>query len=244
MDRIWIAFWMCLSMFTALPLPQSPWEDDLRKHATACLPLAGLLLGLIWWAVAAAAKWLLPELLAGAVIAAYPFLITGFIHLDGFMDTSDAMLSWREKEERLRILKDVHVGSFSVVALALVCMFQLAAAAEIGRLFPLVMIPVLSRCGSAVSVLTLEPLGHSEYADGDDTPRGLAKYVKYIAVGAWALMLIFSGWRGLLCGGAVLGGYALSMRWCVKTLGGVSGDLAGFALTISELCGLIALAIF
>lgn len=235
---------MCLSMFTALPLPQCRWEEDLRKPVVACLPLVGLVLGLIWWALAALARLLLPGMLAGAVIAALPFLLTGFIHLDGFMDTCDAMLSWRDREERLRILKDVHVGSFSVVALVLLAMFQFAAAAELERLFPLAMIMVLSRCGSAVSVLTLSPLEHSEYAAGDETPKLLARYVQYIGAAALVLLLIFSGWRGLLCGAAVLGGYALCMRWCVRTLGGISGDLAGFALTVSELCGVLALAIF
>lgn len=244
MPRILIALKMCLSMFTVLPISARDWEEDLRKPATACLPLAGLLIGLLWWGIAALARWLLPGLLAAAVIAAFPFLITGFIHLDGFMDTSDAMLSWREREQRLKILKDVHVGSFSVVALALLMLFQFASAAELRALFPLVLIPVLSRCGSALSVLTLTPLGHSEYAVEDETPRVLVKCVKYMALCALLLLLLFSGLRGLLCGAAVVGAYVLSMRWCVNTLGGVSGDLAGFALTLSELCGLIVLAIF
>ena len=234
---------MCLGMFTALPLPRCEWENDLRKQSTACLPLVGLVVGLMWWGVAALAKWLLPQMLAGAVIAAFPFLITGFIHLDGFMDTSDAMLSWRDREERLRILKDVHVGSFSVVAIVLLAMFQFAAAAEIQRLFPLALIPLISRCGSSVCVLTLTPLGHSEYAGEEQTPASLVNFVKLLAACALLVLLIFSGWRGLVCGAAVLGGYALSMHWCVQTLGGLSGDLAGFALTVSELCGLIVLAI-
>lgn len=235
---------MCLSMFTALPLPQCKWEEDLRKPATACLPLVGLVIGLMWWAIAALARCLLPDLLSAAIIAAFPFLLTGFIHLDGFMDTADAMLSWREREQRLKILKDVHVGSFSVVALMLLAMFQFAAAAELKRLFPLVLIPLISRCCSAYCVLTIVPLQHSEYAAEDETPRVLFKCIKTMAIAAFVALLLFSGWQGLLCGVAVLGAYALSMRWCVQTLGGVSGDLAGFALTISELCGLIVLAIF
>lgn len=235
---------MCLSMFTALPLPQCKWEEDLHKPAVACLPLAGLVLGLIWWGLSALARYLLPGMLAGAVIAALPFLLTGFIHLDGFMDTCDAMLSWREREQRLKILKDVHVGSFSVVALVLLVMFQFAAAVELERLFPLAMIMVLSRCGSAMSVLTLAPLEHSEYAAEDEAHKALAEYVPYIVAVVLVILLIFFGWCGLLCFAATLGGYALCMRWCVKTLGGVSGDLAGFALTVSELCGMLMLAIF
>lgn len=244
MNKVWTAFRMCLGMFTALPLPQCKWENDLRKGSTACLPLVGLVIGLLWWGIAALARCLLPGMLAAAVIAAFPFLVTGFIHLDGYMDTSDAMLSWRDAEERLRILKDVHTGAFAVVMVVLLAMFQFAAAAELRRLFPLLLIPVLSRCGSAYSVLMLKPLGHSEYAGAAEGAQELAKYVKWTAAAAMILLLILGGWRALLCGAAVLGSYILSMRWCVKTLGGVSGDLAGFALTVSELCGLIALAVF
>lgn len=243
MNPFMTAFVMCLSMFTALPLRNAKWEEDLRRHSTACLPLAGLVVGAIWWAAAALAKWLLPDALAAAAIAAVPFCATGFMHLDGFMDASDALLSWRDRETRLKILKDVHVGSFSVVMLALLMMFQFAACMSVERLFPLLLIPVLSRAGSAYCVLALVPLGHSEYASGQEVPRALIRDVKAMALAALAALLIFGGWRGLIAGAAVLGGYALAMRCCVKTMGGVSGDLAGFALTISELCGLIVLAI-
>lgn len=243
MIKILTAFRMCLGMFTAIPLPRVEWDDELRDYCTACLPLVGLVVGLLWWAAAALAKWLLPAYLAGAVIAAFPFIVSGFMHLDGFMDTSDAMLSWRSREEKLKILKDVHAGSFSVVMLALLALFQFAACMSVERLFPLCMIPVVSRCGSVLSIMTLEPLGHSEYAERKKTPEDILMAEKLIAAAALVLLLIFSGWRGLLCGAGVAAGYAIFMRWCVRALGGVSGDLAGFALTMSELCGLILLSI-
>ena len=39
------------------------------------------------------------------------------IHVDGFMDTMDAMHSYLPREEKLRILKDSHIGAFSVICL-------------------------------------------------------------------------------------------------------------------------------
>lgn len=243
MNGLLFAFRMCLGMFTVLPFGKNCWNESLRRHAIACLPLVGLVVGAIWWAAAALARWLLPDFLAAAVIAAVPFIVTGFMHLDGYMDTSDALLSWRSREERVKILKDVHTGSFAVVMLLLLVLFQFASAMSVERLFPLCLIPVLSRAGSAFSVLSLQPLGHSEYASDEEKPSALIRDVKVMAAAALVLLLVFSGWRGLLAGLAALGGYALSMRACVRSLGGVSGDLAGFALTISELCGLIVLAI-
>ncbi|MBR4746042.1 MAG: adenosylcobinamide-GDP ribazoletransferase, partial [Desulfovibrio sp.] len=56
----------------------------------------------------------LPTLVSGAILCAFPFLITGGIHFDGFLDVTDAVKSWRDLDERRRILKDPNVGSFAV----------------------------------------------------------------------------------------------------------------------------------
>lgn len=77
----------------------------------ACLPLIGLIVGGIW----ALCAWLgsfLPQPLAALLCAAAPWLITGFMHLDGYMDVCDAVLSRRDLETRQRILKDSHCGAF------------------------------------------------------------------------------------------------------------------------------------
>lgn len=244
MRKFLTALDMCVHMFISIPLPPGKWDDGLRRHSTACLPLVGLLIGAIWLGIAALVRALLPAYLAAALAAAYPFLITGFIHLDGFMDTGDAILSWRDREEKLRILKDVHVGSFAVVLLVLLCMFQFAACMSIGNILPLLLVPVLSRTGSAFCVLRLKPLGHSEYAaHADETPRALSHIVLCMAAASLVLLAVLCGWRGLLVGAVTLLAYAACMARCVKSLGGVSGDLAGFSLTVSELCGLIAMAI-
>ena len=41
--------------------------------------------------------------------------VTGGIHLDGLLDTADAMSSYQERERRLEILKDSHAGAFAVI---------------------------------------------------------------------------------------------------------------------------------
>lgn len=242
MSDFGVALNMCISMFTIFPLPVRKWDDRLRKLSTACLPLAGLLIGGIWLGIAHLVRLILPDLLAAAFVAATPFVLTGFMHLDGYMDTSDAMLSWRDREARLRILKDVHTGAFAVVMLAMAMLFQFAACASLKALFPLLCIPVLSRCGSALSVLFLKPLGHSEYAAPElRKEKPYAILVLAMAVSALLVLTLVCDLRGLLTGLAVLGAYALAMWRCVKGLGGVSGDLAGFSLTLSELAGLIVL---
>lgn len=242
MKEVIVALGMAVSMFTVLPLPGASWDEKLRPLSTALLPAVGLGIGLLWRAAAALAV-ALPAYLGSALIAAAPWLLTGFIHLDGFLDASDALLSWRPQEERQRILKDVHVGAFAVVSLVLLALFQFAAAMELRRMGALVLTPVLSRCGSARCALTMPPLGHSEYA-GMDEVRPFRRIPDIAAVLAMLALVLMYGWAGLGVGAVTLAGYAISIHIATRALGGFSGDLAGYALTVSELCGLIALAIF
>ena len=51
-----------------------------------------------------------------AVTLITPFILTGMLHLDGYMDVCDALLSRRDKQEKLRILKDPHTGAFAVIS--------------------------------------------------------------------------------------------------------------------------------
>ena len=239
------AFFMCLGMFSAIPCPYRPWDEDARSLMTACLPLVGAVIGALWYLFALLGRALLPEMLCASLIAALPFLLTGFMHLDGFMDSSDALLSWRPLEQRQKILKDVHCGSFSVVAVVLLAigMFAAASDAKADDLRVLILIPAASRCMSAFCVTALRPIGHSEYAA---LSRSFGTPLAAIVM---LLITIITGWLWI-GGSAALAismtviGYAAAMAWAVHTLKGVSGDLAGYALCIGELCGLIALAAF
>ena len=54
-------------------------------------------------------------------------LLTGGLHLDGFMDTCDGLFSLRAPEERLAIFRDSRVGSFGVVGAATLLLLQWTA---------------------------------------------------------------------------------------------------------------------
>ena len=132
-------------------------------HMLVMFPAIGLMMGLLWYGlfiVLQAAHIAHP--LAAALLTAYPFLVSGFIHLDGFMDCNDAILSRRPLEERRRILKDSHVGAFAVItAILLFLVFFAAIWSALEREAPWAMvsltaIPVLSRAASARAVLVLK----------------------------------------------------------------------------------------
>ena len=115
--REWLdGFCMAWGMFLAIPCPARRWNEAARRKMVACLPLVGVIVGAVW----ALCGWLgglLPRPLAAALCAAAPWLATGFLHLDGFMDVCDGILSRRELETRRRILKDSHCGAFAVICM-------------------------------------------------------------------------------------------------------------------------------
>ncbi len=110
---------IAFSTYSRIPVPQVAWTDENRKYSMCFFPLIGAVIGLLLWGWLALCDALgFGALLRGAVGALLPILVTGGIHMDGFMDTSDALASWQSPEKRLEILKDSHVGAFAVLGCA------------------------------------------------------------------------------------------------------------------------------
>ena len=227
------AFFMCQSMFCAIPAPQV-WDEKARDKMLLFLPVVGLELGLIWWGLSCICR-MLPELMAALVLSMYPYLTTGFLHLDGFMDVTDAVKSCRNLERRREILKDAHVGSFAVIGIVLLMLAQFACFVSIpdgADLRILIFVPAVSRCCSALAVTILPAMSTSQYADRPLKTSHLLIPALMLAAFLAAGFLLDN--VGVLFG--VVAGYALALRKGYRSLEGMNGDIAGYALTIAELC--------
>lgn len=239
------AFAMCQSMFCAIPCPWQIWDEKARGKMLLFLPIVGLEMGVLWALLAWGCSFLqLPALVWGIVLCAFPFAVTGFIHLDGYMDVTDAVKSWRDLERRREILKDSHVGSFSVIGVALLLLTQFAVLASMKdgadwRI--LALIPMVSRCCSALAVTALPPMNSSQYAGQKTNVVHIVvltlQLFAAVAVGFWVC-----GKYGLALIGCLVG-YGLALRRGYKSLQGMNGDIAGYALTIGELFAVAVLAL-
>ena len=238
------AFVMCQSMFCAIPAPQL-WDEKAKDKMLLFLPVVGLEIGAIWAALAWLCSFLnLPVLLSALILSAYPYIVTGFFHLDGYMDVTDAVKSWRDLERRREILKDSHVGSFAVIGIVLLMLAQFvffASATNDANYLILTFIPPVSRCCSALAVTGLRPMSTSQYADRK-------KPKSHIVI--LAIMLCVFLVSGFLLGGkygfaliGCLAGYGLSLCRAYKSLDGMNGDISGYALTIGELCAVAVYAL-
>lgn len=238
MKRILHGFVMCQSMFCAIPCPVQLWDEDARELMIPMLPLLGLEIGAIW----AFLGWLtgllgLPALVRGLILGVYPYLATGFLHLDGFMDVTDAVKSCRDLPRRREILKDSHVGSFAVISLCLLVLSQVvlfaSVSAEKSSLI-LLFIPAVSRCGSALAVTGFPAMSTSQYA-AQKKPTARLWWLSALTCVFVGLSIILCGKLGFAAVGCLVG-YGLALRRGYRSLEGMNGDIAGYALTLGELC--------
>ena len=125
---------VAFSMYSRIPMPQFAWKDEDMKYMLCFFPWVGAVTGfcLFLWGVLSG-KLLIGQTAYILIATAIPLLITGGFHVDGFMDTMDAFHSYQPKERKLEIMKDSHIGAFSVISLALLGMLWLAAISEINR---------------------------------------------------------------------------------------------------------------
>ena len=237
------AFAMCQSMFCAIPCPWQVWDEKARDRMLLFLPLVGLELGALWallaWGCAALG---VPGPVRALALTAFPYLATGYIHLDGFMDVTDAVKSCRSPERRREILKDSHVGSFAVICLALVLLTQFALnLAGEGPVWLLALIPGVSRCCSALAVETLPPMSTSQYARREKRKGHIAALLGVLVVLMAAGFLLFGKYGFALLG--CIAGYGLALRRGYRSLGGMNGDIAGYSLTLGELAAVAVWAL-
>ena len=167
--KLLTGFLMTWGNFCSLPCPVKRWDDNCKSLMLGFLPTIGLVIGLLWAGIYVGLVYLsFPFLVVSFILAFLPFSLCGFMHMDGFMDCSDAIMSRRPLEERQRILKDTHTGAFAVISAVFMILGYFAfisTAASMGMDFVnIVIITVLSRSFAGLEVLLSKPLGTSQYA--------------------------------------------------------------------------------
>ncbi|MDO9066813.1 MAG: adenosylcobinamide-GDP ribazoletransferase, partial [Chloroflexota bacterium] len=213
--------------------------------AVGFFPLVGLLLGGLLAGLDAVLRLVFPASVSTALVLAAWVMLTGALHLDGFLDACDGLLGGSSPEERLRILRDERVGAFAVAGGILLLLTKYAALAAVpGRVAALVIACTLGRWGMTLAVVAFpyarsQGLGRDMKDNAGWPQMALATFVA-LAV-AWSI----AGWSGLLA-------FALAgvITWAVArfTLGripGLTGDLYGATCEVVEvgvLLTLVALA--
>lgn len=241
---------MSLGMFSAIPVPKNSWNDKYMPLCVPCLPVVGVVLGSLWFGTAVFLQHVaLPVMLRASVITVIPMLLSGFLHLDGYMDTSDAILSRRNLDEKRRILKDPHVGAFAAIMLAILLLFQFSSVytviMEEKELLALLFIPIISRCCAGLVLLKLKPMSETGFAAMFRAGTGPVHtvFIVFVMISALALTFGLSGIQALIVLLTETLAAVCVTAYVYRQIEGISGDLCGCIITVTELAGLLTLAI-
>lgn len=226
--------WLAIGFLTTFPVP-NPGEvkPGEMRAASAFYPLAGYLIG----TVLALASWLtssLPDGIQGALLLTAWLACTGMLHLDGLLDSADALLAMKPPPERLRILGDVHMGSFAfgVGFVVLLLKWQLLSANP--SVWLLLGLPAIVRFVLLLP-MNLFPAARQEGLGA----RSREGHILPAALFALPAIILFP-WITL----AVLVAVLLLAYWAAKRLGGgLSGDIYGAMVELGELIGLLAFVV-
>ena len=211
-------------------------------------PWIGVAIGGVTWLWGTFGTYLgLSSAFYTVILTLIPWFLTGGIHLDGLLDTADAMSSWQERERRLEILKDSNSGAFAVITCAVYFMFYYGVYSQISAR-ALAMIPFtfcLSRTLSGLAIVTFPKAKKDRigfcYGTRSEGSAGKSTMCVYLLILLAGMLLV--DWKlGLLVYGIAILVYALYYRNAMKYFGGTTGDLAGCFLSLCEVfmaCGAV-----
>ncbi len=96
----------------------------------AFFPLIGAVIGLLEFTAFLGSNALGFHHLGQILPVVIPILVTGGIHMDGFLDVVDARSSNGDRKKKLEILKDPHTGAFAIIGCGVYLVLYLAVFLE------------------------------------------------------------------------------------------------------------------
>ena len=240
---------VAFSTYSIIPMPQFEWKKEDMKYSMCAFPLVGLVLAALSYGIYRLLLFLdAGTLLMAGFMTVLPLLYTGGIHMDGYMDTRDALCSYGDREKRLTILRDPHVGAFSVIHAIIYTVTEYALWSELIRLnvegytvnvlFCLVMAGyVVSRILSAVSVVCFRKAKTDGMVSGISGAQD--RKCPVILIGMLVVLIVGLFVLGRLYALCVIVPSVLSFLWyrwmSYRNFGGITGDIAGWFLQVCEL---------
>lgn len=229
------SFVFALQHLTRLHLVDLAFDQRQLGRSGMYFPLVGLILGLLLVLTDRLAGLLFPPTAAAAAILVGLVVLTGGIHLDGFMDTVDGVFSGRPRERMLEIMKDSRVGAFGALGVFCLLLFKFSLLTGLtGRTYQaLIMMTVLGRWAMTYAIARF-PYARNE---GMGKLHSLHTGNFELAVASLTALVIVAATGGL--GGMVI--FCASLFFvhlmCVylnRVLGGLTGDTYGFLNEITE----------
>lgn len=240
---------IAFSMYSRIPMPAVKWTGERMKYAMCFFPLVGAVIGLAVWISYLALTAVGFDRMARLFPVAIPLLLTGGIHMDGFLDVLDAKASCAEQDERLKILKDPHTGAFATIGGGIYLIMYVSVFAELRPPFLLAYGAsfVITRALSGLSVVTF-PMAKGTGLAATFSRQSQKKIVAAAMGGFLIAAVVYIALTGSLAAAFLTMAAAALVYWyyysmAKREFGGITGDLAGYFLQLCELALAAAFAV-
>lgn len=231
--------------FTRIRVPA--WVGHAPERLTGAVryfPAIGLIVGASGAAVMWLTAFVLPSPLPAILSTAITLLMTGAIHEDGLADTADGLGGGATRERALEIMKDPRIGVFGALALILMLLLKIATLNLMplwSAMTALVAAHAFSRFCAVLVIFA------SRYVGSADRSRS-APVVERVTIGDVFVAALFGLPALALCGPRVIVAIVVALvmvgvlsRWCVKKIGGYTGDTLGATQQVAEVGCYVAL---
>ncbi|MCT4663214.1 MAG: adenosylcobinamide-GDP ribazoletransferase [Tissierellales bacterium] len=242
---------MMVTFLTRIPLPQiGEFNEKDFVRGILYAPIIGLLIGSVLAIESYLLRPYLPSIVLGFLIFLTYLVITGGLHIDGLVDSADGLYSSRKKEKILEIMKDSRVGTFGALALLIVCIGFIIGAGYLGWQ-GILFVPLVGR------ITLLQTAASGKYARSEG---GMGKgIVDYVDMKHWMYWVLIFGAIALV--GAILidkilfaiiflsyiqliGIMHFKLRDIIKKIDGITGDIMGYSVEISQVLYMMILIIW
>lgn len=232
---------IAFSMYSKIPMPHVEWEKKEMKYALCFFPFVGTVIGAAMLFAGNALKIIgCGTVLFSSVMTVIPVIITGGIHMDGFLDTCDALASFSCREKKLEIMKDSNCGAFAVIGGLVYFALAFGIWSEMDiRAFPVIAVSyMLSRTLSGISLISF-PLAKNSGLAATFSNAADRRKVRFLLIlfliAESACMFLINLKMAFGAAGCAFLVFMYHYHNCMKNFGGITGDLAGYFLQICEL---------
>lgn len=239
-------FWIAWQFLTTIPSPyhQKYGVENLGK-SVAFFPVVGFILGLVLFGVDHLLALFLPSILINVFLVIILVILTGALHLDGFIDICDGLAVKSTTSDKLKVMSDSRVGGFGVVGGCCLILAKFAALVALPaglRASALILMPILSRWGMVYAISVFPPAKREGIGWAI---KQRARWKGIIVATTFSLIVaivLLNWWGAALLATIALILLAVSKYFC-SIFGGLTGDSYGAINEFAEVAVLVLMFI-
>lgn len=237
------SLFLAIGFLTVLPVRVKDAAMNEVVRAAMWFPFVGFFMGLALGIAHLVFLQFFAPLLAAALTVTLWITFTGGLHLDGLADCCDGLLVSASPERRLEIMRDPRVGAFGVIGLVLIIALKTLSISSIDFGSLQIFVLALSISRWLILIVAVQPQARVNGMSAEFA-RGITRRTILIAAIVPMLLMIaglviWQVWVATIAAHAVM---FLAIRFARARIGGVTGDVIGLTIEVSEAIILILFA--